>query len=173
MKILKFIIAPALLLLLLQSSGCPHYNFTGGRADLTDTVTVSVMTFTNSAPLTKTTFPQTFSEAMRDGIQHQTRCKMVPKNGDLNFEGSVTGYTVTPIAVQGGGNNTTALNSLTVTVNVIYTDNVNEKYSFESTFTRYADFPSSQNLSAVEDQLLKDISDQLVQDILNRSINAW
>jgi hypothetical protein len=91
----------------------------------------------------------------------------------LNFEGSVTGYTVTPIAVQGGGNNTTALNRLTVTVNVIYTDNVNEKYSFESTFTRYADFPSSQNLSAVEDQLLKDISDQLVQDILNRSINAW
>jgi hypothetical protein len=65
------------------------------------------------------------------------------------------------------------LNRLTVTVNVKYTDGVDDKYSFESNFTRYSDFPSTQNLSAVEDALLKDISDQLVQDIMNRSINAW
>ncbi len=173
MKILKFFIASALLLLLLQGNSCKvKYDFSGGRT-FNDSVTVSVMTFTNSAPLTKTTFPQTFSEAMRDAIQHSTRLKMVPKNGDLNYEGSITAYTVTPVAVQGGGNNTTALNRLTITVNVKYTDDVDDKYSFESPFVRYADFQSSQNLSAVEDQLLKDISDQLVQDIMSRSINAW
>lgn len=173
MKFLKFSIAPALLLLLLQSTSCKvKYDFSGGRT-FNDSVTVSVLTFTNNAPLAKATFPQTISEAMRDAIQRQTRLKMVPRNGDLNYEGTITGYSVTPVSAQGGGNNQTALNRLTVTVTVKYTDNVDDKYSFESPFTRYADFQSSQNLSAVEDQLLKDITDQLVQDIMNRSINAW
>jgi hypothetical protein len=131
------------------------------------------MTFTTSAPLTKATFPQSFSETMRDAIQRQTRLITVAKNGDLNFEGTVTGYSVAPVSIQGGGTNQASLNRLTVTVSVKYTDLVEENLSFESTFTRFADFPSSQNLSAVEDQLLKEISDQLVQDIMNRSINAW
>jgi hypothetical protein len=173
MKQFRIVFLLAILFPLLYSSGCKvKYNFSGGRK-FDDSVTVSVMTFTNSAPLAKATFPQSFSETMRDAIQRQTRIQMVPKNGDLNFEGTIVGYTVTPVSIQGGGTNQASLNRLSVTVSVKYTDLVEEQYSFESSFTRYADFPSSQNLSAVEDQLLKDISDQLVQDIMNRSINAW
>lgn len=173
MRLMKFFLASSLLVILLQSNSCKvKYDFSGGRK-FDDSVTVSIMTFTNSAPLTKATYPQTFSEAMRDAVQKQTRLKMIPKNGDLNYEGSITGYTVTPIAVQGGGTDQTALNRLTVTVNVKYTDNVDDKFSFESTFTRYEDFPSTRNLTSVEDDLLKDITDQLVQDIMSRSINAW
>ena|ERR1041385_8577645 len=173
MKRLRTILFLAFVFPLLYSSSCKvSYDFSGGRK-FDDSVTVSVMTFTNSAPLAKATFPQTFSEAMRDAIQRQTRLKTVPKNGDLNFEGSITGYVVTPVSIQGGGTNQASLNRLTVTVSVKYTDAVEDRYNFETTFSRYADFPASQNLSAVEDQLLKDISDQLVQDIMNRSINAW
>ena len=62
---------------------------------------------------------------------------------------------------------------LTITVKVNYTDNVDDKFSFESSFTRYADYSTSVNLSAVEDDLIKDISEQLTQDILNKSVNAW
>lgn len=173
MKYFRLFFFIAVIFSFFGSSSCKvSYDFSGGRK-FDDSVTVSVMTFTNSAPLAKATFPQTFSEAMRDAIQRQTRLKTVPKNGDLNFEGTITGYIVTPVSIQGGGTNEASLNRLTVTVSVKYTDAVEERYSFESAFTRYADFPASQNLSAVEDQLLKDISDQLVQDIMNRSINAW
>lgn len=173
MRILKILLFAFIAIPFLQSSSCKvGYGFSGGR-DFKDTVTVSVMMFTNSAPLAKATFPQTISEAMRDAIQRQTKLTMVPKNGDLNFEGNITGYNVTPVSIQGGGTNQAALNRLTVTVSVKYTDKVDDKISFESSFTRFADFPSSQNLSAVEDQLLKEISDQLLQDIMNKSINAW
>jgi hypothetical protein len=173
MKLLKPVLLLAFVFALFISDGCKvKYNFSGGRT-FNDSVTVSVMTFTNSAPLAKATFPQTFSEAMRDAIQRQTRLHMVPKNGDLNYEGTITGYVVTPVSIQGGGTNQASLNRLTVTVSVKYTDAVEERYNFETTFSRYADFPASQNLSVVEDDLLKDISDQLVQDIMNRSINAW
>ncbi|CAN5235962.1 hypothetical protein BH09BAC5_BH09BAC5_03260 [soil metagenome] len=173
MKFLRTVIVLVILFPLLFTNSCKvKYGFTGGRK-FDDSVTVSVMTFTNSAPLAKATFPQSFSEAIRDAIQRQTRLKTIPRNGDLNFEGSITGYSVVPVSIQGGGTNEASLNRLTVTVSVKYTDAIEEQYSFESSFSRYADFPSSQNLSAVEDQLLKDISDQLVQDIMNRSINAW
>jgi hypothetical protein len=173
MRFLKLFLAPSLLLLLLQSSSCKvKYDFSGGRK-FDDSVTVSILMFTNSATLTKATFPQTISEAMRDAIQRQTRLISIANKGDLNYEGTITGYAVAPVAIQGGGNNEATVNRLSVTVNVKYTDSVDEKYNFESLFTRFSDFQSSQNLSAVEDQLLKEIADQLVQDIMNKSINAW
>ncbi len=173
MKHLRIIFLLAILFPLLYTSSCTvSYKFTGGRK-FDDSVTVSVMTFTSSAPLTKATFPQSFSETMRDAIQRQTRLQTVAKNGDLNFEGTVIGYSVAPVSIQGGGTNQASLNRLTVTVSVKYTDLTKPTLDFESSFTRFADFPSSQNLTAVEDQLLKEISDQLVQDIMNRSINVW
>ncbi|MDQ3111834.1 MAG: LPS assembly lipoprotein LptE [Bacteroidota bacterium] len=172
MKHLRILFLLAIAFPLLYGGGCKIYSLSGGRP-FADTVTVSVLTFTNSAPLAKATFPQSFSETLRDAIQRQTRLIMVPRNGDLNYEGTVVGYSVAPVSIQGGGTNQASLNRLTVTVSVKYTDAVDPKIDFESSFTRFADFPSSQNLSAVEDQLLKEISDQLVQDIMNRSVNAW
>lgn len=161
-------------MLMLQSAFCRFpYSLSGGRSELSDTVTVSVMTFTNSAPLAKATITQTMTESLKDALQRQTRMQLVPKNGDLNFEGNITGYAVTPVAVQAGGGNTSTMNRLTITVNVKYTDHVKEEFSFDSNFSRFADFSTSQNLSAVEDALIKDISDQLTQDIMNKSVNAW
>jgi hypothetical protein len=172
MKTLKFFFFISILALLLQSQSCPvKYNLNGGRK-FDDSVTVSVLPFVNSAPLAKATLPQTFGDDLRDALQ-KTKLTMIPKGGDLNYEGTITGYAVTPVSIQAGGNNNTAQNRLTITINVKYTDAIDEKLNFDEGFSRYADFPSTQNLSAVEDQLIKDISDQIVQDILNKSINAW
>jgi hypothetical protein len=62
---------------------------------------------------------------------------------------------------------------LTISAKVKYTDEIEDRYSFESNFSRFADFPSSQDVSAVEDQLIKEITDQITQDIVNKSIYAW
>ena len=172
MKNFRFILFCFTALLIMQSSKCVKYDQSGGRT-FADSVTVSVLTFTNSASLAKATFPQTITEALRDEIQKQSRLKMVPRDGILNYEGSVTGYSVSPVAIQAGGTNQSSMNRLSITVNVKYTDGVDDKFSFDSSFTRYADFSASVPLSSVEDQLIKDISDQLVQDIINKSVNAW
>lgn len=174
MKFFRLTLFAVVAIVLLQSSHCKvvKYNFQGGRT-FDDSVTVSVMTFVNNAPLAKATLPQTLTETLKDALQRQTRLTLVPKNGDLNFEGEITGYAITPVAVQAGGGNGSAMNRLTITVKVNYTDNVEDKYSFESSFSRYADYSTSVNISAVEDGLIKDISEQLTQDILNKSVNAW
>jgi len=172
MKTLKFFFSLFILTLLLQSQQCPvKYNLSGGR-NFADTVTVSVMPFVNSAPLAKATLTQTFADALRDELQ-KTKLTFVPSGGDLNYEGTITGYAITPVSIQAGGDNNASSNRLTITINVKYTDALDEKLNFDAPFSRYADYPSTQNLSAVEDQLIKDITDQIVQDVLNRSINAW
>jgi hypothetical protein len=147
-----------------------NYSFTGASIP-PDVKTVSVQYFPNNASVVQPTLSQSFTEALRDIFTSQTNLSLINKGGDLNFEGSITGYNVVPVAIQ--SNDAAALNRLTITVSVKFTNKKNEKQNFESSFSRFADFNSSQNLSAVEDQLIKDINNQLTQDIFNKSVTNW
>lgn len=144
-----------------------------GGSIYSDSTTVRVAAFTNNASLAKATLPQTMAEALRDAIQSQTKMNLVPRGGDLVYEGTITGYSISPVSIQAGNTQAAALNRLTIVVSVKFTDTKDETKNFETAFSRFADYNSTQNLSAVEDELIKDISSQLVQDILNRSINNW
>ncbi len=157
--------------LLLLSSCKMSYSFSGASIP-PEAKTVSVLYFVNNASLAPPTLSQTFSEALRDKLSTQTRLALVNKGGDLNFEGSVTGYLTKPIAIQAGIDQA-AMNRLTITVNVKYTCSFDEKKNFEQSFSRFADYPSAQGIASVEDQLIHDINVQLVQDIFNRALNDW
>ncbi len=147
-----------------------HYGFNGATIP-PEAKTVSVQYFQNNASLAPPTLSQSFTETLRNKMSSQTRLALVNKAGDLNFEGSVTNYSTAPIAVQ--STDLAALNRLTITVNVKYTCSFDEKKNFEQSFTRFADYTSSQSLTAVENQLITDIDEQLVQDIFNRALNDW
>ncbi len=136
-----------------------------------DARSARVSFFLPTAPLAKPTVGQTFTESLKDILSSQGKLDMVNSGGDLVYEGSVSGYATAPVAIQ--GNDQAALNRLTITVSLKFTNTKNEKKSFETSFSRYADFSSSQSLSAVEDQLIKDITDQLVQDVFNRTMQDW
>lgn len=159
-----------LLFFALFSSCKMSYSFSGASVP-PEAQTVSVEYFQNNASLAPPTLSQTFSEALRDKLSSQTRLGLINKGGDLAFEGSIAGYATTPIAIQ--SSDQAALNRLTITVNVKYTCSFDEKKNFEQTFSRFFDYPSTQSLAAVEDQLIRDINEQLVQDIFNRALNDW
>lgn len=146
------------------------YSFNG--ADVPEQAkTVSVGFFQNNAPLANPTLSQTFTESLRDIFISQTKLNLVPLNGDLQFEGSVTGYDIRPVAIQ--ANETASLNRLTITVNVQYRNSFDEKKNFEQNFTRFADYSSTEQLSSVEEGLISEINKQLVQDIFDRSFGNW
>ena len=147
-----------------------NYSFTG--ASIPENVkTISVQTFQNFAPLANVNLTQTISEDLKDKFISQTNFELVVDEGDLQFEGSITGYRVIPVAIQ--GDQTAALNRLTITVKVKFENTKDEKQNFETSFSRYADFDSSKNLSEVEDALISDINDQLTQDIFNKAVSNW
>jgi hypothetical protein len=76
-----------------------------------------------------------------------------------------------PVAIQ--SSDQAAQNRLTITINVKYTCSFDEKKNFEQSFSRFADYPSNQNLTAVESKLIETINDQLTQDVFNKALNNW
>lgn len=147
-----------------------NYSFTGA-AIAEDVKTVSVKTFQNFAPLANVNYSQTFSEDLKDIFISQTNLSLASTEGDLQFEGSITNYQISSVAIQ--GNETAAKNRLTITVNVKFTNTKDKKQNFESDFTRFADYDSSVNISSIEDKLIKEINNQLTQDIFNKSVGSW
>ncbi|MFH0895071.1 MAG: LptE family protein [Bacteroidota bacterium] len=159
-----------LLILTLFISGCGIYSFNGASIPA-EAKTVSIQYFPNYAPMVQPTLSQTLTDALQTKFTSQTRLTLVEKGGDLAFEGSITGYNIAPTAIT--SNEMAALQRLTVTIKVKYTNKFDDKQNFESSFTRYADYEATKSLSAVEDELIKQINDQLVDDIFNRAVVNW
>lgn len=158
-------------LLLASISSCRvSYSFTG--ASISPNVkTVSIANFPNNSGLVVPTLSRTVTDALRDYFTSQTNLNLVDRGGDLNLEGTITQYVVIPVAIQ--GNETAALNRLTIAVSVKFSNKTDTKQNWESTFSRYMDYSSSFNLSSVQDGLIKEITDQLVLDIFNKAVVNW
>ncbi len=157
--------------LMLSAAGCRmSVSLTGGTID-PRAKTVEITTFRNNASLVNPSLSQSFTTALKDKIQGQTPLTIVNAQGDYAIEGEITGYSVSPVAIQ--GNDTPAMNRLTVTVKVRFTNKFDETQSFEQTFSRYADYSSSRNLSSVESSLVEEINEALTDDIFNKAFVNW
>jgi len=164
------IIISVTILLIFNWSCTASHSFTGASIS-PDVKTVSIDFFPSNAPLAPPTSSQLFTEALKDIFLSQTNLTQVISDGDLEFEGFISNYTTAPVAIQ--GNETAALTRVSMTVNVKFTNNIDEKQSFETSFSRFEDFETSQDLSAVEDDLLRSINSQLTQDIFNKAVTNW
>ena len=169
MKFLKAFIS--ILILLAVGNSCSiKYSFTG-TSIAPDIKTFTVNDFPNTAPLYIPTLSQTFTEMLKDKILNQTSLQHTTENGDLNFEGSITGYRIVPISVQ--GNETASASRLTITIKVKYTNTKDHKQDFERNFSNYADFDSSQDIADVEQELIEEILDKITDDIYNSTLANW
>lgn len=150
--------------------GC--YSLRGAVTIPEQAKTISIAYFQSTASLAPPTLSPSFTEALKDIMTTQTRLTLVNKGGDLQFEGQITGYNTAPVAVQ--SNDQVSLNRLTITVSVKYINKFDEQNGgYEATFSRFADYNSTETLSAVEADLIKEINRQLVDDIFNRAFNNW
>lgn len=108
---------------------------------------------------------------MLDYITRNTRLQVVDGASDLEMEGEITGYSLSPQAVT--ENAIASKTRLTITVRVKYTDTKNEKNDVDQTFSAYQDFDSSEMLTDVQDQLCQEITDQLIDLIFNATLGNW
>ena len=114
---------------------------------------------------------KSITEALQDKFRSESSLSITQRNGDLAVEGEITGYDTQPIAIQ--GNQTAALNRLTITVNVRFRNRYKESDNFESSFSRYRDYSSSKSLSSAESELLPGMIEELIQDIYNKCVVSW
>ena len=131
----------------------------------------SVSKFEAIHPLVSATSALSLTESLVDRVQRQSVLKLVGNEGELQFSGKVVGWTVQPINVQ--GDETAGANRVTITVDVVYTNTLDENLSFQRNFSRFVDVSSSSDLFSIEDQIVDEIGELLSQDIFNSSLGNW
>ena len=153
-----------------MSHSCGVYSFSGASIPA-EAKTVSVDYFPNHAQLVNPMLSNIFTNALRDAMTNQTTLDMVESGGDIALEGEITDYKTMPVASTSG--QTAAMNRLTITVNVRFSNRIDETKDFEQSFSRYEDYPSDQDLNAVQEALTTTITEQLVEDIFNKALVNW
>jgi hypothetical protein len=104
-------------------------------------------------------------------VSQQTSLALMSQNGDLQFDGFISDYSINPVAIQ--SNDQAAQNRVTISVNVKYTNKFDATKNFEQVFTQFADLKSSENVSANEPALVQEIFRKITEDIFNKAFNNW
>lgn len=156
---------------LLLNSCSISYKFNGASIDYSTTKTISIADFPNVAPLVYAPLSNNLSDGIRDLFQRQTRLEQVKRGGNLELEGEITGYSLTPMAVS--ADSYAAETKLTITVKVRFTNNVAPEESFEKAYSAYQTFDSSQMLTDVQDELCTTMITEIAEQIYNDTVAKW
>ena len=160
-----------ILLLVILTSCTISYKFNGAAIDYNTTKTISIAEFPIRAALVYPPLGPAFNEALTDIYTRQTRLSMVKTGGDLQVEGEITGYDLSPQAVTEDAY--ASQTRLTISVKVRYTNTKNPNLNVDQTFRAYRDFSSSQMLTQVQDELISQIVDELAELIFNATVGSW
>jgi hypothetical protein len=151
--------------------GCGIYSFTGASIDST-VKKVRIKTFNNQASLIVPALSQKLTLSLKNKFITYTNLILTDDaDTDLDFDGVITEYKVTAVAAQ--ASETASLNRLTITVNVTFKNNKDNKQNWESSFSRFADFDSNKDLSVVQETLINDIADQISEAIFQKAVVNW
>lgn len=162
------------MILITQLIGCGVYSFKGIT---TNARNISIQEFYNNAELGPATMGQTFTNSLKNYFIQNSNLSVIAQDGELQMEGEITGFTLMPIAptaADASGFTPASQTRLTISIKVTYINTLDESMSFkDKVFSFYRDFPGDQNLSDVEEALVREIFDRLVNDIFNASVANW
>lgn len=162
----------AILTLALIATSCTiSYKFNGSAIDYNIYKTIHVGQFPIRAALVYPPLQQTFENALLDYVARNTRLQVNDGMSDLNLEGEIIGYSLSPQAVT--ENAIASKTRLTITVRIRYTDSKNDKNNVDQSFSAYQDFDSNEMLTDVQEQLCQEITDQLIDLIFNATLGNW
>ena len=163
-KLMSFV---ALILILSSCTGA-RYTMNGGKIP---GASFTIENFENIAPLGNPNLSITVQDLLRARLLRETQLRATPIDGDANFTGTITGYTITPVL--GTGAETVSLNRLTITLKVSYSNKIDAKNDFEKSFSDFSDFNSSDDINSQEEELIKTIGTKLVNQVFNQVLVDW
>jgi hypothetical protein len=170
--IFRIAVFTLLLTSLLSVSSCftMKYSTTGASIPL-EAKTVSVQFFENLTRSQEAGLNQQVTDKLKDFIQANTRLLLINGTGDMDFEGAITGYSVTPTAIVSGDE--AAKNRFTITLKIKFTCDVKPELNFESSFSRYEDYDASIDFERAKADYTDPLLALLVEDIFNKAFANW
>lgn len=147
------------------------YSFNGASIDYTKTKTIQIADFPIRSSYVWGPMGPLFNNQLKDMYANHTRLTQVKRNGDLKIEGEITNYSQRNKSVSSEGYS--AQTELSMTVNVRFTNNTNHDEDFERQFTATASYETTQNLNAVQEQLVTQMVKDLTDQIFNATVANW
>ena len=147
------------------------FTMNGASIDYSKTHSIAISDFPNHAALVNPSLANDLTEGIRDIFIRQTRLNVQRQSGDLELEGEITGYQLTPMAIS--ADSYSAETKLTITVKVVFTNNVNPDESFEKTYSAYQTFDSTRLITDVQDELCATMITEIAENIYNDTVAKW
>ena len=170
MRRLKHILL--ILLLSLVAGSCNiSYSFRTASIDYELTKTLSIARFINQAPLVYPPVGQRFNATMVDMFTRNTRLQLVQQNADMEIEGEIVGYQLTPMAVQEDA--FASETKITMSVRMRFRNNKTNDPPIEETISANRTFSSNTVFDSVQDELVKQLIDEIVDQIFNSTMANW
>lgn len=147
------------------------YKFNGASIDYTKTKTIQITDFPIRSSYVWGPMAPMFNNELKDIFANHTRLIQVKQNGNLKIEGEIVSYTQRNKSVSSEGHS--AQTELTMTVNVRFTNNINHAEDFERQFSSSKTYETSQNLNAVQEELVSQMVKDLADQIFNATVANW
>ena len=159
-----------LLAVLPLAGGCGIYSFSGTSIQ-PDVKTICIEPVVNRSTRVNPALANMITEELNDKYRKLTKLEQVFEEGDLNLLVTIESYDVRATAVT--AEEVAAMNRLTVTCKVKFTNVLHEEDNLEQSFAAYEDYDSNNSLDMVENQLCETIVKKLVDDIFNATVAQW
>jgi len=168
----KYLIGVLCIIGVLINSCSISYSLSGTSVDYSKVSSISIKDFPNQAAQIYPPLSQVLTEALKDNYTRKTRLQQISDNGDLDIEGEITSYQLTPLAVKEDAYSSET--RLTITIRVRYSNRPEPEKDFERTFSAYQDFDAGRIFdNALQDELCTAIVEELVDQIYNSTVADW
>ncbi len=167
---LKYILVAFASALLFQ--GCKvSYKLNQAAIDYATTKTFTIETFSNRAAYQWAPMAPMLNTSLSARYNDQTKLTQVRRDGDLNLSGEITSYDQTNKSISADGYS--SMVQLKMTVKVKYVNNKKHEDDFERQFSASREYDSSQQLSAVQEELVQQMIDDIVDQVFNATVAKW
>lgn len=148
-----------------------EYKFNGASIDYQLTKTIQIDNFPIRSAYVWAPMQAIFQNKLTDIYASQTRLRQVKKNGDLQLSGEITHFDQYNKGISSDGYSSQV--QLKMTVNVRFVNNKKHEEDFERQFTATTEYDASQQLTAVQEELVTQMSKDIVDQIFNATVANW
>lgn len=146
------------------------YKFTGTSINYDIIKTIQLDKVTNRAPYGWAPMEAMFNNKLQDLYANQTRLRIVRRGGDMQISGEITGYDQFNKAISADGYSSQV--QLKMTVNIRFSNSKMNQH-WERQFSATTQYNSTQQLSAVQESLVKEMIDDITEQIFNATVADW
>ena len=148
-----------------------EYKFNSSSIDYTQTKTIQIDNFPIRSAYVWPPMQSIFQNKLTDIFANQTRLRQLKKHGDLQLSGEITAFDQYNKGISSDGYSSQV--QLKMTVNVRFVNNKKHDEDFERQFTATTEYDASQQLTAVQEELVTQMTKDITEQIFNATVANW